>query len=158
MESKATYTREDLLDAWLMHEASRASHPDIADYYYRQVWALCGAFKTDGPRLQLSRWPLERFQLGALFESSVRQYNKIHPPWGILLMGRYMPERIEVEARHAPWIDAAVAALCSALRDLMLELMERIWDVHAETTVTHKAVIENGFDPDTPDPDFDRYL
>jgi hypothetical protein len=157
MDTKDTYTREDLLEAWLSYEAARSSHPDIADYYYRQVWALCGAFTTEGPRLQLSRWPLERLQLGALFESSVRQHNMIHPPWGVLLVGRYMPERIDVEARHAPWIDATIAALRSALRDLMLDLMERIWEIGKDETVTREAVVDSGFDPDAPAPDFERY-
>ena len=157
MESKEKYTREDLLDAWLNHEASRASHPDIADYYYRQVWALCGAFKTWGPRLSPSRVPKEHAQLWSVFRWSVENYNRIHAPWGIFLMGGPTPERAEIEARHGPAIEAAIAALHSAYRDLMLELIERIWHIGADATVTREAVIENGFDPDVPEPDFDRF-
>jgi len=102
MESEDMCTREDLLDAWLSHEASRSGHPDIADCYYRQVWALCGAFKTWGVRLTLNGGPPEHRQLWAVFRWSVGAYDDIRAPWRIWLAGRPTPERAEVEARHRP--------------------------------------------------------
>jgi len=40
----------------------------------------------------------------------------------------------------------------------MFELMKRIWDIRVDTAVPRQAVIENGFDPNTPAPDLDHYL
>ena len=59
MESKETYSRDDLLSAWLESEESRGSHPDIADYYYRQAWALAGALRSWGPRINFVPLPRE---------------------------------------------------------------------------------------------------
>jgi hypothetical protein len=88
IEPKDTYTREDLLDAWLSREQSRASHPDAADYYYRQAWAFAVAFESWGPGMALKRVRPELHQLWGLFNNAVQSYNSIHAPWGYFLAGR----------------------------------------------------------------------
>ncbi|MGO9960934.1 MAG: hypothetical protein ACLP50_33985 [Solirubrobacteraceae bacterium] len=157
MEAKETYSRDDLLTAWLEHERSRDSHADIADYYYRQAWALGGAFGGWGPGIRLSQCPREHAQLWTVFERSVKHYNGIYLPWGHFLAGGPNPERAEVQARHGPAIEQAADRLRGACRALLLDLIERIWGIGPAQTVSRDAVKENGFDPDTPAPDFDLY-
>jgi len=155
MESKETYTREDLLDAWIAAEGSRASHPDIADYYYWQAWALAHAFHGRGPGISFSDCPKEQKQLWTVFERTVKYYDEIYEPWGVFLAGGPTPERAEVEARHGPAIEAAIGGLRAAYRALLLDLMERIWDIGPEDTASRAAVEKEGWDPDTPAPNVD---
>jgi hypothetical protein len=157
MESKPTYSRDDLLDAWLAAEESRSSHPDIADHYYRQAWALAHAFDGWGPGIRLSDCPREKQQLWTVFTRTVTDYIETYAPWGHFLEGGPEPERAEVEARHGPPIEAAIADLRAAYRDLLLDLLERIWNIRADQVVPRAAVEKEGWDPETPDPNFDLY-
>jgi hypothetical protein len=157
MESKQTYSRDDLLDAWIAAEGSRSSHPDIADYYYRQAWALAHAFDGWGPGIRLSQCPKEHVQLWTVFTRTVTYYNQTYSPWGYFLVGGPEPERAEVEARHGPAIETAITDLRTAYRQLLLELMERIWDIGSEKTASRAAVEKEGWDPDAPAPNFDLY-
>lgn len=147
------YTREDLLTAWLEAEAHLRTHPDVADYHNRRAWALCGAFGV-----WFDVYHREHVQLQAPFRSAVRQFNRIQAPWGLLIAGRRAPEHEEVRRRHGASLDADVERLRDACRGLLLDLMERIWGLGPDRTVTRDAVREHGVDPDTPEPDHDRYL
>ena len=157
METKDTYTREDLLDAWLNHEASRGSPPDIADYYYRQVWALARAHEGWGPGISFSKVPREQKQLWTTFRWAIEAHNDIREPWGVFLAGGPDPARVDIEAKHREPLAAACDQLRAAYRVLLLDLLERIWDVGPDWTVSLEKVRENGFDPDAPAPDFDLY-
>ena len=65
----------------------------------------------------------------------------------------------DAEARHRPLIAAAIENQQAVYRALMLDWMERIWNIREDATVTREAVIEyeHGFDPNAPEPEFDRY-
>jgi hypothetical protein len=157
MESRDTYSRDDLLSAWLESERACASHPDIADYYYRRAWALGGAFGGWGPGIRVTECPAEHRMLWTVFERSVKCHNGIQEPWGHFLAGGPTPELAEVEADHAPAIETAAADLRRTYRVLMLDLIERIWGIAADRMVSRDAVRENGFDPDMPAPYLDLY-
>lgn len=157
METKDTYSREDLLYAWLNYEQSRASHPDITDYYYRQLWALVCAYEGWGPMINFSKVPREKQQLWTVFRWAIEAYTDIRQPWGVFLAGRPDPSRAEVEAQHRPPIAEACEALREAYRALLLDLLERIWDVGPGWSVSLDKLRENGFDPDAPPPNFDLY-
>ncbi len=154
MEAKQKYSREDLLDAWLDAERTRGSHPDLADYYYRRAWAMLGAF---GPALNFTRADPEHRQLFDLFNVAVRNYNREPLPWGHLLAGTRAPEYAEVMAHHHQPIEASGEAVRAAYRSLLLDLMQRIWGVGPEASVSREALLQEGFDPDAPEPDWDRY-
>jgi hypothetical protein len=157
MDSKQTYARDDLLDAWIAAQGSRDSHPDIADYYYRQAWALARAFGGWGPEINYNDCPKEHRQLWTVFTRTLTYTNEVYAPWGYFLSGGPEPERAAVEARHGPAIEAAITELRTAYRQLLLDLLERIWDVGPESTATRAAVESQGWDPETPPPDFDLY-
>lgn len=157
MDTRERYSRDDLLDAWLKHDATRGSHPDLADYYYRQVWALARAHDGWGPGVSFSTVPREHAQLWTVFHDALAGYNSAHGPWGYFLAGKPEPQRAAVEAQHGPPIAKACAQLQAAYRALLLDLLERIWDVGPNWTASLEKVRQHGFDPDTPEPNSDRY-
>lgn len=157
MENKHTYSRDDLLAAWLASEEARDSHPDVADYYYRQAWALARAFEAWDPRICFTKVPREDQQLWTVFQRSIEAHNSIHGPWGYFLAGGPDPARATVEALHGPPIADACDQLRAAYRALLLDLLERIWDVGPDTAVSVDEVRAHGFDPDAPAPNFDLY-
>jgi hypothetical protein len=150
--AEGSYTREHLLSAWLDAERYRRAHPDVADYHNRRAWAMCGAFGV-----WFDVYAEEHFQLHALFRSAVRQFNRVHAPWVLSVAGRPAPEYEAIKRHHAPSLEAAVERLRDTYRALLLELMERIWGLGHERTVPRDALREHGFDPDTPEPDWDAY-
>jgi hypothetical protein len=156
MDARATYSREDLLDAWLDADRTRGAHPDLADYYYRRAWAMLGAFGW-GPALDFTRTHPEHRLLFRLFQAAVENYNRERLPWGRVLVGKRPPDYAEVISRHHQQIAAGVDAVRAAYRSLLLDLMERIWGVGPEASVFREALLQEGFDPDAPEPDWDRY-
>lgn len=84
-------------------------------------------------------------------------FNEPREPWGYFLAGGPTPKFAEVQAHHGPAINAADADLRAAYRALLLDLMHRIWGVAPDRSVPREALREHGFDPDTPEPNFDLY-
>lgn len=157
MERKGTYSREDLLDAWLNYEDSRGCHPDVTDYFYRQLWALARAYDGWGPWISFSKVPREKQQIWMTFKRAIEAYTDIRGPWGVFLAGGPDPAQAAVEANHRRPIEEGCDQLRGTYRALLLELLERIWDIGADWSVSLDKVRENGFDPDAPAPDFDLY-
>ena len=73
------------------------------------------------------------------------------------LVGGPSAEYSEVKGTHEPAIEAGAAQLAAAHRALMLDLMERIWDIEPDRTIPQEALRAYGFDPDSPEPDWNRY-
>jgi hypothetical protein len=92
-----------------------------------------------------------------VFTRTLTYTTQVRAPWGHFLTGGPEPERAEVEARHGPVIESAITDLRAAYRQLLLDLLERIWDVGPDRTAARAVVEREGWDPDTPPRDFDLY-
>lgn len=75
----------------------------------------------------------------------------------MFLAGGPGPALAQVEATHRGTIEHACDQLRGAHRALLLDLLERIWEIGPDTTATLAQVREHGFDPDAPSPNFDLY-
>jgi hypothetical protein len=158
VDDPSTYSREDLLAAWLAAEAGWGMHPDLADYYYRRAWAMSHAFGGWGPDgTGFRECPPKHRLIWTVFESTVKQFNQSRSPWRHFIHGQPTSEYVELQTRHGRAIDAADIALQTAYRALLLDLMERMWGIGPEHRVSRDALREHGFDPDTPEPDFSLY-
>ena len=93
-----------------------------------------------------------------MFDSAVKHCNEPREPWRYFIHGVPTPEYVELKAQHGPAIEAAEAALQTAYRALLLDLMQRLWGIGPDRRVSRDALREHGFDPDAPEPDFDLYL
>jgi hypothetical protein len=118
---------------------------------------MAHAFGGWGPGIRFSDCPPEHQQIWAIFAQTVKAHNTWREPWGRHLAGRPTSERAEVEAQHQLAIAAASEALSAAYRELLLDLMERIWGLDAERGVSAEDLKHEGFDPAPPEPDGDHY-
>jgi hypothetical protein len=146
------YSREDLLRAWLELKRSPEAVEELRTYREARVQALQAAFNVD-----LEARPDEDDQLQPLFENTVRCFNSLYSPFFVFLAGRPPPDYQEVERRHRGRLREAENRLRAAYRELLLELMERVWELGPDRTVSEDELRSHDFDPDREEPDPDLY-
>jgi hypothetical protein len=172
--TRGPLTRDDLLSAWLDARRFEKAHDDLRDFHERRLNAMQAAFGVDlargtGGTIATPAWlvetlreiapgrPIEiaRHHLMRLFDLATEGYLMTGSPFAAYLEAP--PTIAALHQRHRRSFDQASDAVRSAHRALLLDLLELLWGLDAETRVDRAAVIANGFDPDEREPEPEDY-
>ena len=161
------YSRRDLIEAYIDVRRNAKSAAERRDLAMRRYYALSAAFDVllekpgDGPATPAS-WlaqhettvafgpdiwadPNARWSLHHLFETTVRAYRALDSPFAGFV--DVPPAVLAMHARHAEPIDAGIAGMRESYLVLLEDLVEAIWGVKEDTTVSAGDLARHGFDP-----------
>lgn len=156
--AKKKFTRADFLHAWLKAKEHEDSHEDLCSYHSKVYSAFSQAFKVDLNHLPAAfHGVAEDRHLGIVFrffQSVAKNRSSFSSPFsGVLAAPKYISDLSWVYGDQFLVIQEESEKLHNKL---LLELMDKIWGIADNHTVTQEDLNQHGY-PSEPEPDDSDY-